>query len=354
MEAGQNGESWLNPTSQVDHLKSKGVKFDLMSESEAVSYLSENSSYYRIRAYRKNFPKVDAGPRKGEYANLDFGMLVDLSIIDMLLRYEMLPMALDVEHFAKIRLLLKFESVGEDSRSPVSDFIASYDRVDFGGKVSNAVKNEMDKGKKSSYVNGILLKHSKYDFPVWSLLELISFGTFVYFYKFCAERFDDKAMLDEFYLLQSVRALRNACAHNNCVLNEMGGRTSKFKARSAVSRAIGEVKGIGQSQRKSKLSNDRMQQIATTLYMHRELASKGVHESRAESLARFVERMNRHSEYYKGNSLVISGFDFITKLVDGWFGDPKAVGNAKDAAAVKKMPCKAKACGVKCSHNEKR
>lgn len=338
METGQKSESWLDPASQVDHLKSRGVKFGLMSELEAVSYLSANSNYYRIRSYRKNFPKVDAGPRKGEYANLEFGMLVDLSIIDMLLRYEMLPMALDVEHFAKVRLLLKFKSVGEDGRAPVSDFIASYDRVDSGGKVSNVVKNEIGKGEKSSYVKGILLKHPQYDFPVWSFLELIFFGTFVYFYKFCAERFDDKAMLDEFYLLQSVRALRNACAHNNCILNEMGGGTSKFKARNAVSRAVGEVKGIGRNQRKLKLSNDRMQQIATTLYMHRELASKGVHESRAESLARFVERMNRHSEYYKGNDLVVSGFDFITKLVNEWFEAPKAAEGAKEGAAAKKAP----------------
>lgn len=38
--------------------------------------------------------KVEEGARK-EYANLDFKMLVDLSIVDMLLRYEMLPLTLD-------------------------------------------------------------------------------------------------------------------------------------------------------------------------------------------------------------------------------------------------------------------
>ena len=36
-------------------------------------------------------------------------MLVDLSIVDMLLRYEMLPLTLDVEHFAKVKLLKRIE-----------------------------------------------------------------------------------------------------------------------------------------------------------------------------------------------------------------------------------------------------
>lgn len=39
-------------------------------------------------------------------------MLVDLSIVDMLLRYEMLPLTLDVEHFAKVKLLKRIETEG--------------------------------------------------------------------------------------------------------------------------------------------------------------------------------------------------------------------------------------------------
>ena len=73
-------------------------------------------------AYRLGFPKVEEGTRKGEYANLDFRMLVDLSIVDMLLRYEMLPLTLDVEHFAKVKLLKRIETEGEDGYSIVSNF----------------------------------------------------------------------------------------------------------------------------------------------------------------------------------------------------------------------------------------
>ena len=92
-----------------------------------------------------------------------------------------------------------------------------------------------------------------------------------------------------------------------------------FHARNAVSRAVGGIRTIGKGQRKSKLSNDRFQQVATTLYVHSILASDGVHQHRSESLHAFVSRMNKHIEYYEGNDQISSGFEFIEKLVDVWF-----------------------------------
>lgn len=90
-----NRKPWLTASEQIDHLKSRGVHFSLMCEDDASAYLEKNNNYFRLRAYRLGFPKVEEGTRKGEYANLDFKMLVDLSIVDMLLRYELLPLALD-------------------------------------------------------------------------------------------------------------------------------------------------------------------------------------------------------------------------------------------------------------------
>lgn len=296
---------WLTPCEQVEHLKGKGVRFALVSEEWAVSYLSKNNNYFRLRSYRTGFSKVEEGPRKGQYANLDFKMLVDLSIIDMLLRYQMLPMTLDIEHFAKVRLLERIEEAGEDGYSIVRSFLASYDETNSKGEVFNSAKNEIRRGSSSPYVAGILAKYPDFDFPAWVFLELVSFGSFIYFYKFCADKFDDKKMMDEFYLLQSVKSFRNA-----------------------VSMAVGGVSTIGKGQRKSKLSNDRLQQVATTLYVHNILASEGVHQHRSESLHAFVLRMNKHIEYYEGNDQISSGFEFIKKLVDAWFS-PEIVDSEK-------------------------
>lgn len=67
------------------------------------------------------------------------------------------------------------------------------------------------------------------------------------------------------------------------------------------------------------MSSDRIQQIVTTLYAHRELVSQGVSEHRAKSLTVFVQRMNRHVDYYGGDLQVSTGFDFLTEVISGWF-----------------------------------
>ena len=314
-----NRKPWLTASEQVEHLKSKGVHFSLMEEDSAKTYLEKNSNYFRLHAYRLGFPKVDEGVRKGEYVNLDFKMLVDLSIVDMLLRYEMLPLTLDVEHFAKVRLLKRIEAENEDGHSVVSDFISSYDKKDSRGATSNSLKDEILRGKASPYTSGLIDRYVDFSYPAWAFIEVISFGSFLYFYKFCAGRFGDRRMLDEFYLLQAVKSLRNACTHNNCILNSLCAGKPMHKPRYAVMQELSTIPDIGYYQRKSKMSNDRIQQIVTTLYVHRNLASQGVLEHRASSLSAFTHRMNEHIDYYRGNLQVYSGFVFLTKVIEAWF-----------------------------------
>lgn len=134
---------WLTPDEQVKHLRSQGVRFDLMSEKDAISYLAKNNNFFRLRSYRQGFARVEEGKRKGQFANLDFKMLVDLSVIDMLLRYEMLRLTLDVEHFSKVMLLTHIEKCHEDGYEIIQDFLASYDHP-------NGSKRPIDCSKKSS------------------------------------------------------------------------------------------------------------------------------------------------------------------------------------------------------------
>ncbi len=196
---------WLTPLEQIAHLRSKGVRFDLISETEACSYLAENNNYFRIRSYRTNFEKVAEGTRRGQYANLDFKMLVDLSIVDMLLRNELLPMSLDIEHFSKVRLLRAIEARSEDGYDIVADFLNSQDRQNRDGSVTNTTKREIERGRKSAYTANLLNKYPEHDYPAWVFMEVVAFGTFLSFYKFSSERFGSKTLRDEFYLLQSVK-----------------------------------------------------------------------------------------------------------------------------------------------------
>lgn len=60
-----NRKPWLTASEQIDHLKSRGVHFSLMSEDDAKAYLENNSNYFRLRVYRLGFPKVEEEVRKG-------------------------------------------------------------------------------------------------------------------------------------------------------------------------------------------------------------------------------------------------------------------------------------------------
>lgn len=133
------------------------------------------------------------------------------------------------------------------------------------------------------------------------------------------KRFNDREMLNEFYIFQAVKSLRNACAHNNCILNNLSAGKPIYEPRHDVMQELSGVSGIEPGQRRTKMSNDRMQQIVTTLYAHRKLASMGVSEHRADSLAFFVKRMNKHVDYYCGNLQVSTGFEFLAKVINAWF-----------------------------------
>lgn len=92
-----------------------------------------------------------------------------------------------------------------------------------------------------------------------------------------------------------------------------------YKARYAVTRALGSVPGVSAAMRKSRMNNDRMQEIATALYVHHIVASEGVKTHRGESLRQFKERMNRHVDYYQGNYQILSSFDFLGKVISAWY-----------------------------------
>lgn len=236
-------------------------------------------------------------------------MLVDLSIVDMLLRKALLPLTIDIEHFAKVSLLGTIEAAGEDGYGIVEDFLDA----------NPAVENEIDRGKPSVYIDGLLSKYSRPGFPVWAFVEVISFGVFCHFYRFCAERFSDPSMRSRYYLLMEAKSFGNACAHNNCILNDLSTNGHAYNRGLEVTRTLARVPGIGRSQRRHKMKNRRISQIVTVLYLHSLLASDGVKQYVARDLNKFLERMNKSHRFCKGADSVVSTFGFISSVVECWY-----------------------------------
>lgn len=304
----------LSLDEQIEHLKDKGILFNIMNENDAKKYLEQNNNYFKLTAYRKNYDKHPNGKNKGKYIKLEFAYLVDMAIIDMRLRYQIVRMALDIEHHAKLQLLRKTDSYDEDGYQIVQDYVASLTE-----RQKKIYEGEIDRSRRSIYCSNIV---EKYDgmYPIWAFVEIISFGRFIDFYGFCANKFSDKAMQKDYFNLLTCKKLRNASAHSNCIFNDLRAKTSLNATGNQVTAALMRIKEMNSNYRKNRMSNARIQQIVTILYMHKTMVeSEGMHKAVSEELQQLMGRINKHNEYYSSNYMIDATFNFIKIIVDNWF-----------------------------------
>jgi hypothetical protein len=163
---------------------------------------------------------------------------------------------------------------------------------------------------------GDLMDKYKNDIPAWAFVEVIPFGRYINFYKSCAKFYNDKELTDEHYLLLSIKELRNAAAHNNCIINDLRPKTSLHGPNYGVLRKLHQSKHI----KTKKMSNIRIQQIITLLYSHNYfITSKGVHDNQCIVLKSLIDRMHSNSHYYDSSPMIQTTFQFIKEVVDNWF-----------------------------------
>lgn len=298
---------------QIEYLKSKGITFELRSESEARQYLQSKNNLFRLMAFGKLFPKREGGDQDGQFIDLDFEHLRDLSFLDQSLRSMFLPMALDIEHYEKVKLMaLISASQDEDGYSIVSDYRESLPR-----NKQVIYDSELESRQNDAYCGRIIRKY-KEDIPVWALLEVVSCGRFIDFCRFCSLRWDDKALMDEHYMLKKAKSLRNAAAHGSCIISGFADADCKnVSLPHQVQRSISNM-GISKRLRRSRLSCTRMKEIATLLYLYHATVPEGLSKQRAiRSFDKFFDDFNA-SNLYQENSVIFSSIRFIRLLTEGF------------------------------------
>lgn len=276
---------------------------------------SRESYLFAAYAYRTLFPKRVGGAHDGEYANLDFGDLVDLERLDRELRSALLPLALDAEHLAKARVLDEVaRRPSEDGHSIVRDYMASLSPSEHSRRMAEITRLRRDE------YSGDLQRHYAAEMPVWVLLELSSFGTVVDVYRFCANRWGDAAMLDEHYMLKKARDIRNACAHSAAIVNGLGSNGHVARpAPGELTIALREA-GFSKRSRSSRMRNPRLQRIATLLLLHIRMAEgtalAGEASARLRSLADDVRAVLSVTH---PDASAEASMEFLAELVDRWF-----------------------------------
>lgn len=298
----------LSVQEQIQHMKEKGITFQHVTEAEAADFLVNNTYYMKLAAYRANYMKYETGARAGQYRDLDFGYLKELSTLDMHLRYFVLQMCLDIEHAIKVQLIRQItQDENEDGYEAVKHFLKQKSNIN--------ILSKIQRQKSGEYCRDLIEKYYPY-FPAWVLVEVISFGSLLYFYE-DYNKDHGKSIVDN-DLMNVVRDLRNASAHSNCLLNKIGEKLDKTKQpHYEVTSFVKKVPGIGAESRKRNLGCKFAYNMATLLYVYDMFVPDVAKQKRYAQLQEFMSnRMIRNKSYFQSNSKICGTYNFFKKVLD--------------------------------------
>lgn len=188
-------------------MKSKNIKFEDMSEDDAIIFLENNTYYKKISSYQKNFHTyIKDG--KEYYSNLDFAYLRELSTLDMHIRMLAFKICVNIEHSVKIQIINKC----------IQNNNNGYDIIDEFFNKNKRVKDSILMNASNSYCTELIITHQNH-FPLWVVLEVISFGDLCHLFKFLSIK--GYFNIDISDILFQVHDFRNAAAHNHCLLHNL-------------------------------------------------------------------------------------------------------------------------------------
>ena len=292
----------------IQHMKNRGITFNEISENDAKQFLQNNNYYMKLAAYRANYDKCDTGKRQGQYKKLDFGYLKELSTIDMYLRYIVMDMCLDIEHVIKVRLIKNItNNPSEDGYDIVRKFIAQDDNL--------LILKNIRSHKSGEYCKDLIEKYYPY-FPVWVFVELISFGDLLYFCSFYEKIYGVQIINNK--LMNTVRDVRNAAAHSNCLLNKMTEKIDSTKqVNNEISSFIIGMKNISKTSRVNNLSYKFTNSFVTVLYVYDSLMNEIPKQKRYKEIQEFMNgRVVKNKQFFQSNSKIVGVYNFHKKVID--------------------------------------
>ena len=206
---------------QIQELRTLGVLFDDTERVNIVRFLSENTYYEKLRTYLGNNPDHLEQPR------ITFAELVELSRIDFRLSRQVLTLSLSIEHALKLRIIPLILNSQELLLSKCLDKIDDEQRQKAAGKKTRSRLPSEQLIKTTPYSKSYLNNNSDNDdsgrqktvreCSLWELFETQSFWFILELYKAsCSIAQEEPAV--PFELLESVKNLRNAASHGNCLL----------------------------------------------------------------------------------------------------------------------------------------
>lgn len=293
----------LSSKALINHMKNKGIAFNIVDEDAAKHFIEEHNYYFKISSYRKNYDKIPNGPNKDKYINLEFAYLQELSTIDMYLRYLILELALDVEHSIKVTL------INDISKNSNED---GYEIVDMFDPQKNCIKKAQKFGE-ASYAADVVKKYSK-NCPIWAFCEIISFGDLCKLANFY-NHFYPRRLPFKTTLLYSVRDIRNASAHSNCLINNLRARNNI--PNNEVSNFVAKIGGITKTRRLKMLRNKSIHDFVALLMVYDQAVMSETQKEKCwDKLEKvFNKRFLSNNRFFVKNETIRGTYSFLRKVI---------------------------------------
>lgn len=230
-------------------------------------------------------------------------------------------MCLDIEHALKVHIIHDIEiNSSSDGYDVVNKFLNNYPNIvtNLETKTTSPFTGDLikkyftvntTKDQNTGKIRNTIVAYD--DCPIWVLVELLSYGELIHFYKFY---YGSTAPVSN-NLLQLVRSLRNATAHNNCMIANLNRNTSRPPAE--IKMAVKQISGISTSQRQKCLSTRPMLEFVTMLYVYNKVVTDNVKYNRINELKElFHVRMLENKIYFKDNELIKINYSFACIMID--------------------------------------
>lgn len=313
----QREKKKLTVEKQIQNMVEKNIKFELCSKEDAQKFLKYNNYYFKLKSYARNY-NINTQTRK--YYNLDFAYLVELSKLDMYIRKIILELSLDVEHYLKVRLMNDLsDNSQEDGYNIVKLFLQYH---------PNAEADIQSKVNKYSFCSDLAEKHlNEYREPqklaLWNIVELLSFGNFMELYEMYYQMYPSFNYSD---YLKSIKFIRNAAAHNNCILSTLRKPNSlkKFSKTKKLANVLGKIPEFRElTNRDAMMKNPVIHDFVTLLFVYNDVMKvsatrKSRNRKMEEICYLFCDengRIKRNKAYFEKNPYIKEAYIFICNII---------------------------------------
>ena len=281
-----------------------GITFNLKSEEEAAVFLAKHNYFFRLKQYADFGEKT----KSGKFINVDFGQMVELSTVDMFLRKLILKMTLDFEHYLKVKIINDSqENPADDGYAVVESFLETHNRV------RHLIENL---NNSSNFYNRQVFEKYRETPSVWSIVEMLGFSDFIDFYAHYYQFFHLKCEYTPHF--DSVRRLRNAAAHNTCMISNLKPQ-NWFKSDIEINfELLGAKLEVGNGVISSCLKVPVLNDFAVMLSNYVKLiSSPKIKEKTLEEMQDFFNgRMILHKDYFENVNEIKNAYHFAKAVLD--------------------------------------